>query len=119
MVTGMGLFVTGALAQHEGHHADGGSTPAAAPKSADMMCDKMKAEANETGKLADQLVKDFAALQAEKDPAALQQKLVAHGALLKELQAKIDAHSKMMGGGMKMMSGMKMDGQAADGEHNH
>src|SRR5712692_7396201 len=39
-------------------------------------------------KLVDQLLKSFAAIEAEKDPAPLQQKLAEHGSLLKELQTK-------------------------------
>jgi hypothetical protein len=58
--------------------------------SGDMMTQmpKMMMGQTETGKLVDQLVKSFTAIEAEKDPAALKGKLAEHGALLKELQTK-------------------------------
>ena len=92
-----GLFVTGAVAQHDEHHSD----PAApGVKTGGMMAGKtmpqMMAGQVETGKLVDRLVESFAAIEAEKDPAALKAKLTEHAALLKELQAKVKGHAHMM-----------------------
>ncbi|MFM2124068.1 MAG: hypothetical protein RL328_519 [Acidobacteriota bacterium] len=50
----------------------------------------------EITQLVDKVAQTFAAVQAEKDPAALAQKLAAHEAAIKELQAKIAEHEKMM-----------------------
>ena len=52
----------------------------------------------EITQLVDKVAQTFAAVQAEKDPAALAQKLAAHEAVIKELQAKIAEHEKMMQG---------------------
>lgn len=93
----IGFGAPNAIAQHD-HHEE----PAAAPtdKSADakaggMMCGMM-AEKEEAAKIVDQLVKSFAAIEAEKDPAALKARLAAHGVLLKELQSKNQTHSQKM-----------------------
>ena len=67
---------------------------------------------NETGKLVGQLVKSFAAIEAEKAPAALKTKLVEHGSLLTDLQTKIQTQSYMM----DMMDGSMRAGKQ-DGEH--
>ena len=97
------LLVTGAVAQHEGH--EGHNAPPAADKSAVTPAkDEMKGEMKggmmaahaEAGKLADQLVASFAAIENEKDPAALKEKLAEHGKLLKELQSKLHGQSQMM-----------------------
>lgn len=50
----------------------------------------------EMAALVEKLAQSFADVQAEKDPATLAKKLAAHGALLKELQTKVQAHSQMM-----------------------
>jgi len=107
------LFVTGAVAQHEGH--EGHTAPpadksVATPARDEMKCGMM-AEHAEAAKLVDQLVNGFAAIESEKDPAALKEKLAEHGKFLKELQTKLQGqsqmmeqmHGKMMGG--KMMGG--------------
>ena len=113
MVVGTGLFMTGAWAQHEEHHQDQ-ATPAAAQsksgKAGGMMSGGMMMGQNETGKLVEQLLKSFAALEAEKDPAAFKEKLAAHGALLKELQAKVQTQSHMMDMMQHMMGGASMGG---------
>lgn len=104
MVTvGLGLFVTGAMAQHD-HHNDDATPPAATAKMGAMMM-SCKDEAAETSKLAGQLQKSFEAIEAEKDPAALKTKLAEHGDLLKEMQAKIDAHTHRMEMMHNMMGG--------------
>jgi hypothetical protein len=87
------LFVTGAVAQHEEHHKDQSSPPADktdTPKTDKMMSgnmmsrmQQMRMGQDENGKLLDRLLKSFAAMEAEKDPAALNQRLAEHGALLK------------------------------------
>jgi len=69
------------------------------------MMGQMMADRAEIGKLVDELAKSFAAIEAEKDPAALKAKLAKHGKLLKELQAKVQAESKMMEHMHQMMMG--------------
>src|ERR1700682_287494 len=87
------LFVTGAAAKHEDHHKDQAS---ALPDKMMSQMPRMMMEQNETGKLVDQLMRSYAAIEAEKDPAALQEKLAGHGALLKELQTRVQGQSHMM-----------------------
>lgn len=114
---GIGLFIVGASAQHEEHHKDQAAPPATQADSAKpgmaggMMShmQMMNAE-QETAKLTDELLKSFAAIQSEKDPAALKAKLEAHGALLKELQAKVQSHAHMMEMMHQMMGGKMMEG---------
>jgi len=94
------IFAVGAAAQHEGHHSDAAAPPAKAAasdtqKPCGMMAQKEQAAA-ETSNLADQLLKSYEAIQAEKDPAALKQKLAEHGTLLKELQSKVQAQPHKM-----------------------
>ena len=96
------LLVTGALAQHEGHTAPpSDKAVAAAPE---MKCGMM-AEHVETAKLVDKLVNGFAAIENEKDPAALQAKLAQHGKLLKDLQAQLQGSAQKM----ETMKGKMMD----------
>ena len=129
------LFVTGAIAQHEEHHA--GQTAPPADKSAGMpmgqmmgQMGQMMAQMNqmtgqmmgqmgqmmttrgEVAKLTDQLVNDFAAIENEKDATALKAKLAEHGKLLKELQAKLQGQSQMM----EHMRGMMMGGATPAGD---
>jgi len=121
-----GLFVTGAVAQHEEHHSDQGTPPAeksdtgkmGGMMSGNMMTQmpKMMMGQTETGKLVDQLVKSFAAIEAEKDPAALKATLAEHGGLLKELQTKVQSQSRMMDMMQHMMGGSMMGGTATGGE---
>lgn len=110
---GIGLFVAGAAAQHDEHHQDKAPPPAQGQKAdtgkaggmMSRMPEMMKRQ-QEIGKLVDELAKSFAAIESEHDQAALKTKLAAHGALLKELQAKVQSeshrmemmHQKMMGG---------------------
>src|SRR5438067_63778 len=101
----MALAATGALAQHE-HHQDQASTPAAGNM------DNMMMGHQEIAKLVDQLAASFAGIESEKDPAVLNEKLAAHGILLKQLQAKMQSHSPMMGGMMK-------DGGMKSGQPKH
>ena len=108
MAAATGLFITGAAAQHEGH-TQGQAAPEAdkadAGKMGGMMQQMMMKDQAATSKLVDQLVQGFAAIEAEKDPAVLTQKLAEHGALLKELQVKVQAHSQMMEMMQHMMGG--------------
>src|SRR5579862_6369228 len=115
------LFLTSAVAQHEGHNhgqaaptGQDAQTGQAAPPSdkADTggMMSKMAKEQEETGKLVERLMKSFAAIEAEKDPTVLKEKLAAHGALLKELEAKVQAHARKMEMMHQMMGGSKMGG---------
>jgi len=68
--------------------------------------------------LANQLLKSFAIIQNEKDPAVLQKELAEHGALLKELQAEIQGQSQAMEKmhGEMMMMGHMMGGSMMGGE---
>jgi len=114
-----GLFVTGAVAQHEEHHQDQAAQPPASAadkgdtgKSGGMMAGnmmpKMMMGQNDTGKLVDQLMTSFAAIEAEKDPTALKEKLAEHGSLLKDLQTKVQTQSHMMDMMQHMMGGSMM-----------
>lgn len=115
----MGLSATGSLAQHEEHYRDP-ATPAATQsesgKAGTMMSGGIMMGQNETGKLMEQLIKNFAAIEAEKDPTAVKAKLARHGALLKELQATVQAQSHMMDVMQHMMVGSMMDGMMMDGK---
>ena len=105
------LFVTGAIAQHEGHEGHNAppaaEQPAATPAKGEMagemtgeMTGEMKggmmAEHAEVAKLADRLVNGFAAIENETNATALKAKLAEHGKLLKELQAKLQGKTQMM-----------------------
>jgi hypothetical protein len=57
---------------------------------------EMQGGHREMAALVEKLAQSFAAVQLEKDPVELAKKLGAHGELLKELQAKLQAHSQMM-----------------------
>jgi hypothetical protein len=123
----MGLFVTSVVAQHEEHHKDQAAPPVdktdtgktGGTMSGNMMSQmpQMMMGQNETGKVIDQLMKSFAAIEAEKDPAALKEKLAEHGSLLKELQTKVQAQSHMMDMMQHMMGGTTMGGTKTGGEH--
>jgi hypothetical protein len=130
-----GLFLTSAVAQREGHdHAQADQTGQAAQsgqaaepadksdtgKAGGMMSGGMMSmmtkEQEDTSKLVERIMKSFAAIEAEKDPRLVKEKLAEHGALLKELEAKVQAHAQMMEmmhplmGGSKVMGGSKMGG---------
>ncbi|MEO5925504.1 MAG: hypothetical protein ABIR70_16910 [Bryobacteraceae bacterium] len=77
---------------------------------ADHMSD-MKGEHREMAQLVEKITQSFAAIQAEKDPAVLSKKLADHAALLKQLDAKVQA-------GTKMMEKMEKEDAAAP-EHKH
>jgi len=120
VVTGIiatGLLVTGAVAQREEHQHGDQAAPAVertdTAKIGGMMSQmpQMMTTQKQTAKLVSEITTSFAAIEAEKDPAALKQKLVAHGALLKELQAKIDAHSALMEMMQHMMGGSMMNSE--------
>src|SRR5579859_5890455 len=110
------LFRVPAAAQHEGHTS---ATPGAA-MSPDMMSQhqKMMSEHQEIGKLIDQLVKDFSALENENDPALLKKKLAEDNATLKQLQSKLQAASgMMMGQAMDHSTMMQHQGQSMADMH--
>lgn len=120
------LAAAPALAQEHEHHPGGppppgtapapgccanmgapqaGGPPAAGMAGMDMgSCPHMQA-----GKLADELLASFAALEQEADMAALKLKLAAHGALLKQLKTTTGQKCPMMEhmGGMGGMGGMQ------------
>jgi hypothetical protein len=101
------FLINGAAAQHEGHTTPPPDTSTAAPAKDEMKCGMM-AEHAEATKLADQLVTGLEAMENEKNPAALKEKLAQHGKLLKELQTKLHAQSQMM----EHMHGMMSDHKA-------
>lgn len=79
--------------------------PAQAPAAKDKMgkmgqmadhMSEMMGGHREMAALVEKLARSFAVVQADKDPATLQKRLAEHGALLKELQTKVQAHSQMM-----------------------
>ena len=119
-----GLFVTGVVAQHEDHPNGQPDTPKTNKMmSGNMMShmQQMKMGQDETGKLLDQLLTNFAAIETEKDPVALKQRLAEHGALLKQLQTRTQTQSHMMDMmhhmmGGSMMGGSMMGGTATEGE---
>jgi hypothetical protein len=115
-------FVTSAFGQHEEHHQDQ-AVPAAdrtdANKAGGMMSGGMMMGQNETGKLIEQLMKSFAAIEAEKDSTALKAKLAEHGSLLKELRTKTQAQSHMMDVMQHMMGGPAKGESKAGDEHKH
>ncbi len=120
MTAAFGLLVGGAAAQHEEHH-EGQAPPQTKPGS--NMCGPMMSQMpsmmtgqTETGKLVDELQKSLAAIEAEKDPAALKVKLAEHSALLKQLQAKVQGQAHMMDMMQHMMGGSMMGGGTAGGE---
>jgi hypothetical protein len=104
-----GLFVTGAAPAAD--KSDTGKMGGMMSGNMMIQMPKMMMSQTETGKLVDQLVKNFAAIEAEKDPAALRAKLAKHDALLKELQTKVQAQSHMM----EMMQHMMMGGAMMGG----
>lgn len=73
---------------------------------------EMKGEHREMAQLVEKITQSFAAIQSEKDPAALSAKLAAHSALLKELETKVQA-------GSKMMEQMEKEDAAPAVEHKH
>ena len=108
---GMGLFVAGAWAQHEEHHQDQATPPAGKTetgKRGGMMSGGMMMGQTETSELVEQLLKNFAAIEAEKNPAALKEKLAEHSSLLKELRARVQTQSHMMDMMQHMMGGSMM-----------
>jgi len=110
-----GLSVAILQAQHDDHQAPAPAAAQAKGKMgggmmggmADHMAEMMGGH-RQVAELVTKLSQSFAAIQTEKDPAALAKKLAEHGAMLKELETKVQAHSAMM----EMMD--KMDkGEAA------
>lgn len=121
-----GLLVTAAMAQHEEHHEDQAVPPpdkTDTGKTSSMTSDTMMSQTmmgkSETGKLVDQLMKSFAAIETENDPTALREKLAEHGLLLTELQTTVQAQSRRMDMMQNMMSGRMMGREDKSGEHKH
>jgi hypothetical protein len=121
-----GLIVTTALAQHEEHHEDQAAPPPGKTdtgKPSGMTSGKMLSQTmtgqSETGKLVDQLMKSFAAIQTENDPTALQEKLAEHGLLLKQLQTSVKIHSHMVEMMQDMMNRGTMGREDKSGEHKN
>ena len=111
-----GTFAAGrAIAQHEQHPAgpQAGSSPGmTAPMPGGMNMGQsamggMMCPQQDVQQLTEQILKSFAALENETDPAALQRKLGEHGAYLKLLQSKVQAGCPMMAM-MGSMSGSTM-----------
>ena len=101
------LFVTGAVAQdpHDMSKMSG---------ECNMMMSHMNgmmAGHGDAAKIVDELQKNVVAMQAEKKSGPLKEKLAAQAAMLKDLQAKLDAQSHMMGN----MPGMQHDGKMMPG----
>ena len=98
-----GLSVGTLQAQHDDHQAPAPSADQAKGKMgmgmmgqmADHMSEMMGGH-RQVVDLVAKISQSFAAMQAEKDPAALAKKMAEHGALLKELETKVQAHSAMM-----------------------
>lgn len=127
------LLATMAIAQqHENH--PGGPPPGAAPAAgccananpsmpgaqpmAGHNMDMSSCPHMQAGKLADELLASFEALEREQDMAGLKLKLAAHGTLLKQLKTITEQKCPMMehmGGGMMgggMKGGMQHDAPA-------
>lgn len=120
-----GLLVTGAMAQHDEHHPDqvAPADKAATGKMGGMMDGTMAHEnmmsqmmtgQNETGKLVDRLMTSLTAIEQEKNSTARKQKLAEHSALLRELQTKVQAQTKMMDMMQHMMGTGMMNGKMMD-----
>ena len=130
----VGLFVTGVAAQHEEHHQDQTAPPpavttekAGTARAGGMMSGNMMSQMmsqmppmmmgqNDTAKLVDQLKTSFAAIQAEKNPAARKKELAAHGALIDQLQAKVQSQAHMMEMMQHMMGAAMTGGENKGGE---
>jgi hypothetical protein len=95
-----GLGVATLRAQHQEHQAPASQTKG--KMGGAMMGDmaghmaEMMGGHRQVAALVDKLALSFAAIQAERDPAALAKKMAEHEVMLKELQAKVKAHSAMM-----------------------
>ena len=104
LLAALSMFVIRATAQQSEHQQGQSPDNSQSPMSSggmmspDMMAQhqKMMTQHQEMGKLIDQVVKSFSALENEKDPSLLKKKLAEHGALLKELHSKFQQNSGMM-----------------------
>ena len=74
--------------------------------------EEMKGEHREMAQLVEKITQSFAAIRGEKDPTALVKKLAEHSALLKQLETKVAA-------GTKMMEKMEKEEAAPAAEHKH
>jgi hypothetical protein len=122
----LSVFAVAAAAQHEEHHADqqttqsqtqlgmmgqGQGTMGGGMMGMMNMIGQMTSHHQEMSDLMNKLMQSMTAIQNEKDPAALKQKLAEHSALLKQM------HDQMMqqGNMMQSMSGMMMSNCPAAG----
>jgi hypothetical protein len=86
------LFSIAVAAQHPQHH------PAQTTPKAESKGDTsgvMMAQHQEMEKPIDYLLHSLAAMEVERDPAAMSSKLVNHRSLLEELQSKVNQCSEM------------------------
>lgn len=116
-----GLLVTDGMAQHNEHHPDQAALTGKAATGTmggmmahENMMSQMMTEQNETGKLVDRLMTSLTVIEQEKNSTARKQKLAEHGALLKELQGKVQAQTKMMDMMQHMMGTGVMNGKMMD-----
>lgn len=102
------LYAAGAAAQHEQHHAgqeatQGQSTPGMMGQRQGMMgtMSQMTTCHQQMSELVTKLMESMKAIESEKDPAKVKQRLAEHRALLEQM------HKQMMrqGSMMKTMSG--------------
>lgn len=99
----LAAFAVVAAAQHSEHHpAQTTAKPEAKMQS--MPMGDMMAHHQEMEKLTNQLVDNFAALENERDPAAMRKLQAEHRALLEQLQGKVKERAEMM---QKMSEHMK------------
>lgn len=91
----LAAFSMRVAAQHADHHPAQTSQKATAKPEATEPAE-MAAHHQEMEKLIDYLFHSLAAMEVEKDPAALKDKLANHRALLEQLQTKVTKCSGMM-----------------------
>lgn len=119
LASALSVFAAGgALAQHEEHHPETGTSqdqaqPGASPGMAGQgmmgagmmgMMGQMTKHHEQMSALMAKLMASMKAIEDEKDPAALKSKLAEHRALLEQMHAQMT----QQGGMMKDMPGMMM-----------
>lgn len=103
LVVLLAAFAIGVAAQHSEHHP--AQTPAKPEGKAESMpMGDMMAHQQEMGKLTNQLMESFTALENEKDPSRIKTRQAEHRALLEQLQGKIKERADLM---QKMAEHMK------------
>lgn len=117
LASALSIFaVGGAVAQHEEHHPQNQTAQDQSKlgtTGGGMMGQMMSHHQQMTG-LMNKLMESMKAIEAEKDPAALKQKLAEHRALLEQM------HSQMMqqGGMMQSLSGKSQENCPMMGDSN-